>query len=128
MKRGVLDASALLALLNGEPGSEQVASVVVDGATVSAVNLAEVVTKLSEIGMSEVSIHAALDLLGLEVVDFDFAQAYQVGLLRPLTRHAGLSLGDRACLALAKQLDLPALTTDRVWEKLEVDIAVQVIR
>ena len=128
MKRGVLDASALLALLNGEPGSEQVADVIVDGAAISTVNLAEVVTKLSEIEMPEALIHEALDSLGLEIIDFDFEQAYQVGLLRPLTRHAGLSLGDRACLALAKQLGLPALTTDRIWERLAIDVIVQVIR
>ncbi len=128
MKRGVLDASALLALLNGEAGSELVASVIADGAAISTVNLSEVVTKLSEIGMPETPIHDVLDLLGLEIINFDFEQAYQVGLLRPLTRHAGLSLGDRACLALAKQLGLPALTTDRAWEGLAVDITVQMIR
>jgi ribonuclease VapC len=128
MKRGVLDASALLALLNGEPGSEQVASVIADGAAISAINLAEVVTKLSEIGIPEALIHDALDLLGLEIVDFDVEQAYQVGFLRPLTRHAGLSLGDRACLALAKQLGLPALTTDRAWEGLDIGVTVQMIR
>jgi ribonuclease VapC len=128
MKRGVLDASALLALLNGESGSEHVAGVIVDGAAISAVNLAEVVTKLSEIGMPEALIHEVLDSLGLEIIDFDFEQAYQVGLLRPLTRHAGLSLGDRACLALAKQLGLPALTTDRIWERLAIGVIVQIIR
>lgn len=128
MRRGVLDASALLALLNGEPGSEQVANVIVDGAVISTVNLAEVVTKLSEIGMSEALIHDVLDSLGLEIVDLDFKQAYQIGLLRPLTRHAGLSLGDRACLALAQQLALPALTTDRIWQNLAIDVKVQVIR
>lgn len=128
MKRGVLDASALLALLNGESGSEQVAGVIVDGVAISAVNLAEVVTKLSEIGMPEALIHEVLDSLGLEIVDFDFEQAYQVGLLRPLTHHVGLSLGDRACLALAKQLGLPALTTDRIWERLAIGVIVQIIR
>ena len=101
---------------------------IVDGAAISAVNLAEVVTKLSEIGMPEALIHEVLDSLGLEIVDFDFKQAYQVGLLRPLTRHAGLSLGDQACLALAQQLALPALTTDRIWESLTIDVKVQVIR
>ncbi|HEY5005183.1 MAG TPA: type II toxin-antitoxin system VapC family toxin [Ktedonobacteraceae bacterium] len=128
MKRGVLDASALLALLNGESRSEQVAGMIVEGAAISAVNLAEVVTKLSEIGMPEALIHEVLDSLGLEIIDFDFEQAYQVGLLRPLTRHAGLSLGDRACLALAKQLGLPALTTDRIWEHLAIGVIVQIIR
>lgn len=128
MRRGVLDASALLALLNGEPGSEQVANVIVDGAVISTVNFAEVVTKLSEIGMSEALIHDVLNSLGLEIVDLDFKQAYQIGLLRPLTRHAGLSLGDRACLALAQQLALPALTTDHIWQNLAIDVKVQVIR
>ncbi len=128
MKRGVLDASALLALLNREPGSEQVASVVADGAAISAVNLSEVVAKLCEVDMPEAIVHDVLDLLGLEIVDFDTDQAYQTGLLRALTRHAGLSLGDRACLVLARQLDLPALTTDRVWESLTVGVTVQVIR
>jgi ribonuclease VapC len=128
MRRGVLDASALLALLNGEAGSEQVANVIVNGAAISAVNLAEVVTKLSEIGMPEALIHDVLDLLGLEIIDFDLKQTYQVGLLRSLTRHAGLSLGDRACLALAQQLDLPVFTTDRIWASLAVNVTVLVIR
>ncbi len=128
MTRGVLDASALLALLNREPGSEQVANVVAEGAAISAVNLSEVAAKLCEVGMPERLVHEVLDLLGLEVIDFDVEQAYQSGLLRALTRRAGLSFGDRACLVLARKLALPALTTDRAWEDVEVDVAVQVIR
>ena len=128
MSKTVLDASALLALLNQEPGSEQVTECIENGAAISAVNLSEVVAKLSEAGLPEEAIHEALDSLGLTIVDFDATFAYKVGLLRPTTKHAGLSLGDRACLALARQLNLPAVTTDRIWENLSLDISIQVVR
>ena len=128
MKQFVLDASALLALLNQEYGSEQVTEAIADGAAISAVNFSEVVAKLSHAGMTEAAIHESLDSLGLEIVAFDASLAYQAGFLRPLTKRAGLSLGDRACLALAQYLNLPTLTTDRVWESLSLGIAVQVIR
>ena len=128
MRQSVLDASALLALLNQEHGSKQVAEAITDGAAISAVNFSEVVAKLSHDGMTEAAIHESLDSLGLEVVEFDASLAYQAGFLRPLTKRAGLSLGDRACLVLAQYLNLPALTTDRVWESLSLGIAIQVIR
>jgi ribonuclease VapC len=110
----ILDASALLALLNGEPGAEQVASVLAK-ARISAVNLSEVVAKLSDYGMPEAEIREALGGLGLEVAPFGEAQAYAAGLLRGVTRARGLSLGDRAFLALAQDQGLPALTTDSGW-------------
>ena len=122
-----LDASSLLALLNAESGAEKVAAVL-SGAVVSAVNLSEVVAKLAESGIPEESIHRALEGLALEVVSFNREQAYRAGQLRPLTRALGLSLGDRACLGLAQQLGLPALTTDADWAELELGIQVQVIR
>ena len=128
MRGYVLDASALLALLKQEDGSEQVAEFITEGAVINSVNLSEVIAKLSEAGMPEDAIHETLDMLTLMTVDFDMALAYEAGLLRPLTKQAGLSLGDRACLALAKQLNLPAITTDRVWENLSLDITIQVIR
>ena len=127
MSEVVLDASALLALLNAEPGAEKVAAVL-SGAVVSAVNLSEVAAKLAEAGMPEASIRKALDGLALEVVPFDREQAYATGQLRPLTRPLGLSLGDRACLALAQQLGLPAVTTDADWANLELGIDVQLVR
>ena len=128
MRGYVLDASALLALLKQEDGSEQVAEFITEGAVINSVNLSEVIAKLSEAGMPEDAIHETRDMLTLMTVDFDMALAYEAGLLRPLTKQAGLSLGDRACLALAKQLNLPAITTDRVWENLSLDITIQVIR
>ena len=67
------------------------------------------------------------DPYSLNIIDFDVNLAYLVGSLRPLTKGAGLSLGDRACLALAQRLGLPALTTDRAWKDLSLDIEVRVI-
>jgi PIN domain nuclease of toxin-antitoxin system len=66
--------------------------------------------------------------LGLEVAEFDADQAYQAGLLRPLTRQFGLSSGGRACLALTRSRGLPVLTADQAWEALQVDVEVRVIR
>ena len=128
MSSWVLDTSALMALINQEPGAQQVAQSVRDGAAISAVNLCEVVAKLAEAGSVEADIRAVLATIPLEAVDFDAELAYRAGLLRPLTRHAGLSLGDRACLALAARLGLPALTGDRAWAGLQLGITVQVIR
>ena len=122
-----VDASALLALLNQEPGGERVAAAMPDGVALSAVNLSEVVAKLSEAGLPEAAVHQALDPLGLQTAAFDAELAYRAGLLRPLTRGAGLSLGDRACLALAQRLGLPVLTADRTWAELQLGVAVQVI-
>ena len=127
MAEVVLDASALLALLNGEPGADQVAVVLAD-AVISAVNVSEVVGKLVEAGMPEPAVREALETLSLDIISFDTEQAYQAGLLRPITRGVGLSLADRTCLALAKQLGLPALTADRTWERLGVVAQVRVIR
>jgi ribonuclease VapC len=124
----VLDASALLAFLKQEGGVEEVATAITNGAVISAVNFSEVVSKLSDGGMPEAAIHDALDPISLSIIDFDVNLAYQVGSLRLLTRRAGLSLGDRACLALAQRLGVPAFTTDRAWKDLSLGIEVQVIR
>ncbi len=127
MSKVVLDASALLALLNCEPGADQV-GVMLSSAVVSAVNLSEVTSKLAEVGMPEAAIREALEGLAVEVAPFDREQAYAAGLLRPATMSLGLSLGDRACLSLARRLGLPAVTTDAAWAKLDMGIDVQVVR
>jgi len=124
----VLDASALLVLLKGEIGGDRVIAALTEGAAISAINFSEVIAKLNESGMPEEAIHEALDFLELDIVGFDMQNAYGAGLLRAATKRAGLSLGDRACLALAQQLNLPAITADRVWESVIPDIVVQVIR
>lgn len=114
MTRAVLDASAVLALLNDEPGADRVAPHVAEGA-ISAVNAAEVIGKLVDAGLPEDEAIRALELLALETVDFDARLAARTGTLRSRTRTGGLSLGDRACLATAVQLELPAITADRRW-------------
>lgn len=124
----VLDASALLVLIKGEPGGDKVLAALKEGAAISAINFSEVIARLNESSMPEEAIHEALDFLELDIVGFDTQNAYQAGMLRLVTKRAGLSFGDRACLALAQQLNLPAITADRVWEGLVPDVVVQLIR
>lgn len=120
----VLDASAVLALLYAEPGVEAVQAAL-PGALLSAVNAAEVIAKLTERGVPADKAAAAVDWLGLDVVSFDLEQARLAGELRLITRAAGLSLGDRACLALARLRGLPAMTADSAWAKVPgVDVIV----
>ncbi len=123
----VLDASALLALLNAEKGADLVQEAL-PRAIISTVNYAEVVTRLALLGMPEDEIHNALDVLGLDVISFDDEQAFQCGLLAPQTQSFGLSLGDRACLALALKTQLIALTADRAWQNLQIGVEIRLIR
>ena len=127
MSEIVLDASALMAVLREEPGAAAVEAVL-DHAAISAVNLSEVQAKLVERGTAAELAWSSLVDLDLEVVDFDAAQAKVAGDLRSLTRAQGLSLGDRACLALAQALGLPAMTADRAWAGLEVGIEIRTVR
>jgi len=123
----VLDASAVLALLQKEAGHEKVATALA-GARISTVNLAEVGSRLANLGRSAVQVRAVLLALGLRIVTFDQDQAFEAARLRPLTRSLGLSLSDRACLALARLQRLPAMTTDRAWRNLSLGIQIAVIR
>ena len=127
MSNYVLDASALLALLNAEKGADLVQGLLL-GAVISTVNLAEVVTRLSIIGMPEDEIRDALVLIGLETIPFDEEQAFQAGLLHAHTQPFGLSLGDRACLALALTTAATAVTADRVWKDLDIKVEIKLIR
>ena len=114
MTDAVLDSSAVLALLLAEPGATKV-SQVLPGALLSTVNLAEVITKLTERGMPREAASEAVRAIGATIVDFDLEQAIATGALRNETRRAGLSLGDRACLALAASRGKRAFTSDRAW-------------
>lgn len=127
MSSVVLDASAALALLKGEAGADVVKRHI-PGAAISAVNLAEVAGRLAAAGMKEGQIRATLATLGLDVVPCEESRAIAVGLLYPSTRRQGLSLGDRACLALARERKLPALTADKAWKSFAIDIEIQLIR
>jgi ribonuclease VapC len=116
----VLDASALLAHLRDEPGADVVAEAIASGAVISTVNLAEVFSRAADRGEDPAKLAAELTQSGLldgaiTVEPFTAADAIDAGRLRPLTRDSGLSLGDRACLALARRLDAPALTADTDW-------------
>jgi ribonuclease VapC len=116
MPKTVIDASALLALLNAEPGADIVTDALPAG-IISTVNLSEVIAKLCDAGMPEKAIRQALQPLGLEIMPFDENQSYQTGLLRTSTQDMGISLGDRACLSLAKMLGAVALTADKAWAR-----------
>lgn len=121
----VLDASALLAYLQDEPGAAVVEEALSVGTVMSAANWAEVLSKLAEAGREPETVAQSLSesgLLGtaLQIIPLDEEQAAEIGRLRPLTKTSGLSLGDRACLALGKTLRIPALTTDRAWSTLEL--------
>lgn len=98
------------------------------GAAISAVNLSEVLARLQEIGMPESGALDAVRRLDLRIMAFDEPQAHAAARLRAATRHAGLSLGDRACLALGQVLGCPVATADRVWANLDVGVEVVVIR
>lgn len=125
MTAAVLDASALLALLRGEPGWERVRSVLADSA-MSTVNLGEVVGHYARNGASEAEIRLMLDPLPIDWISFDAEIAYAAGMLLPQARSAGLSLGDRACLSLAARLQVPALTADRSWASVSETLGVEI--
>jgi PIN domain nuclease of toxin-antitoxin system len=123
----VLDASALLAVLQGEPGSDQWKYAVV-GAPISAVNFSEVVAKLLDIPMPLPGVESVLDPLSLDVVAFSGVHAVVAAQLRAPTKYLGLSIGDRACLALAKVLGRRALTAERAWKSVDVGVTIVLIR
>lgn len=123
----ILDASAVLAAFNQEPGAEFVASLF-GRAGVSTVNLAEVLSRLSDLGSDPLDAMKRLERAGLAVIPFDESQAVAAGSLRTQTRRLGLSLGDRACLAAAMALDVPVVTADRAWRELNVTVEIVVIR
>ena len=127
MAESVLDTSALLAFVWAEPGGETVAELI-GNSCMSAVNWAEAVSKLVDRGGSLEAVRAALTIAPLDVVDFNQNLAEAAGALIVRTRTKGLSLGDRACLALASRDGLPAITADRAWANLDLDIDIRVIR
>ena len=124
----VLDASALLCLLNDERGADRVLAAL-PRAVIGAANLAEVVGKLVDRGLSEDEVAEMLSALDLDVKPMTRAQAIAAGYLRASTASLGLSLGDRACLALARELERPALTADKAWRAVKVKgLKVEVLR
>lgn len=131
MAGSVLDASALLAYLADEPGAAAVAEAIADGTTISTVNLAEVLSRTADRGVDPARLVERLNerrLLdgAVAIAPFTTADAIEASRLRPLTRAAGLSLGDRACLALAGRLRVPALTADNAWDDVAAGLGIEV--
>ena len=127
MSEVVLDASALIAYMNSEPGQDYVEPYL-DNALLSTVNLAEVATRLMERGHQAETILHDIAELGVLVVPFSETQALETAKLRPQTRYLGLSLGDRACLALGLEYGATVLTADKPWQSLPTPHQIEVIR
>jgi PIN domain nuclease of toxin-antitoxin system len=121
----VIDASAVLALLFAEPGAEVVNKCIAAG-TIGVVNLAETLAKLVDRGLPVSEAARAVSLLALNVAPMTETQAETSAAMRPISRLAGLSLGDRACLALAMDLGRPALTADRNWATIGAALGVPI--
>jgi len=128
MNRVVLDASALLAILNQEPGAERMTPELLSAAATSTVNLAEVHGKLVGRGLNADEAWEATLSPIRETVAFTSDHARLTGDLAVQTRALGLSLGDRACLALGLALKAPVYTADRSWKKLKISVRIHVIR
>ena len=128
----VLDASALLALIQDEAGADRVERAIAEGALVSTVNWAEVLSRLVQLGGDPAQIGAQAvpgsDAGLLHLVPFDDEHARETARLRRPTQSLGLSLADRSALALARLLGLRVLTTDRAWRSLRLPIKIEVIR
>jgi ribonuclease VapC len=125
LAEAVLDASALIAFLRNERGAEKVAEVLTRSC-ISAVNLAETLGKLVEYGKPLEEVAFQVERLRIPVVPFDAEQARIAASLWKQTRAIGMSLGDRACLALARKTSLPAFSTEGDW--LKCDLGVKVIK
>jgi PIN domain nuclease of toxin-antitoxin system len=127
MTEWVLDASAMLALMQAEPGADRVTAALAT-AVISSVNMAEVISKLVREGMDATKAQQAVLALGCPIISVDAELGFRDGGLSTVARASGLSLGDRICLALTEREQVPALTTDRAWEVLAIDIQVELIR
>lgn len=123
----VIDASAILAVLWNEPGQQR-ALARLSNAAISAVNFAEARSKMVDRGVDAGDLRKLVSELAIEVVPFDLAQAEATAGLRPLTKSRGLSLGDRACLALAMSTGATAITADRSWAELGLAVKIEIIR
>jgi|SRR5437868_5256604 len=128
MNRVVLDASAILAVIHGEPGEEKLSPELLANAVCSTVNLAEVQAKLVSHGWEPDEAWEDAGSPIREALPFSEEHAKITGSLITQTRHLGLSLGDRACLALGIALKAPVFTAERTWKKLKLDLRIHLIR
>ena len=128
MSRIVLDSSAVLAVINHEPGADKLTPNLLKDATSSTVNLAEVQTKLVRDGIAPDEAWADTISPIHEAMPFTEEQSKIAGSLVAQTRPLGLSLGDRACLALGIALNAPIYTADKSWKSLKLAVRIHVIR
>jgi ribonuclease VapC len=128
MNRVVLGASAILAIINGEKGHEKLTPELLAEAVASTVNLAEVQAKLVSRGWTPVEAWEDTTSPIREAVHFNEEHAKIAGSLVTLTHHLGLSLGDRACLALGMALNAPIYTADKTWKGLKFNVRIHIIR
>ena len=125
MITAVLDASAVLAMLRQEPGGDRIRPLLRLSA-ISTVNFGEIIGFYARRGVAEAAIRRLLDRLPSVRFEFDEEAAYAAGRLLPLTQAAGLSFGDRACLALAQRMNVKALTADRAWPRIADAVGVEI--
>lgn len=123
----VLDASALLALINKESGSEQVEKIL-PKCVMSAINLSESAAVLASISIPQEKIKDMLSELVREIIPFDHEQAFEAAFLRNVTKNYGLSLGDRACIALGRVKKIPVITADKIWADIACGVEIHLIR
>ena len=123
----VLDASAVLALIKEEPGADRVADAA-PRSMISTVNVSEAVAKLVEKGAAPDAAKGIVFSLPMQMADFDAWQAALAGMMWMRGKRAGLSFGDRACLALAESLGVPVLTADKQWKLFDSTIEIRFIR
>lgn len=128
MSKVVLDASAMLAIIDQEPGHEKLTPKVLSDAVCSTVNLAEVQTKLISRGWSSIEAWEDATSTIQEAIPFTAEHAQRTGEFVSQGKHLGLSLGDRACLAVADMLKCPVYTADKVWKELRTSVKIHLIR
>lgn len=121
MNNVVLDASALLAMFNSEPGKEMVEEVL-SNSIISAVNVSEVIAELQKLEIAVDEARKMIETVVHEVVPFDLEQAALTAALKSDTQQFGLSLGDRACIALGQLKNCPIYTADKIWSKMKIKV------
>lgn len=124
--QAILDAAAVVAFLNREPGHEAMTDALAAGAGICTANVAEVIGVLMRRGLTAEEATQALEDLPITIVDVDLDLALRAGVMEQATSRYGLSLGDRICLALAARERLPAMTTDRTWAHAAPIVGVEV--
>ncbi len=124
----VLDASAILAIVRGEPGADKALALAKARSFTSSVNVAEMVTKCVQWNYPEAAALGVVASCDIEVVTFTQDHAVLAGQLRRLSKGGVLSLGDRACIATAIRLNATIVTADRIWTTLDIDCPIELIR